>query len=521
MPAPVPYDIAHDPTLLAGGSSGAASLRPLLETVLDALADGAAERCGPLPAGGPAAPEANIGGTILPTEGIGAHEALGALVHALARGAADPADPHCVAHLHCPPLAVATAADLAASALNPSLDSWDQAPAASALEARVTAELAALVHPFGSSPDALITTGGTESNLLGVLLARERHPAELRVVCGANAHHSTRRATWLLGLRPPHTVPTPSGVLDPAAVRAAIERLPPGAHALVVATAGTTDSGAVDPLPALADLVAEEGGRRPASLHVDAAYGGPLLFSPRHRALLAGVGRADTVTLDLHKLGWQPIAAGLLTVPDRAALIPLAHRADYLNADDDTEAGLPDLLGRSLRTTRRADVLKIAVTLRALGRTGLAALVDDVLAAARLLARRIADEPRLTLHAQPAISTVLFRPTGVDDDRVAAIRRRLLADGSTVLGRAWAPDASGRRTLWLKATLLNPRVQECDLDGLLKLVLEQAAEPAPARPRGAARPARPARPDALRGAPPDALPDAIPEQRRPPPHDRR
>ncbi|RMI46501.1 pyridoxal phosphate-dependent decarboxylase family protein [Streptomyces triticirhizae] len=506
MPAPIPLDS----TLLAGGCSGAASLRPLLETVLTALADGAAERCGPLPAGGPAAPDATIGGTILTEHGTGAHEALGALVHALARGAADPADPHCVAHLHCPPLAVAAAADLAASALNPSLDSWDQAPAASALEARVTAELAALVHPSGPSPDALVTTGGTESNLLGVLLARERHPAAPRVICGANAHHSTRRATWLMGLPAPLTLPTPRGVLDPAAVRAAFERLPPGAHALLVATAGTTDSGAIDPLPALADLVADERRRRPASLHVDAAYGGPLLFSARHRHLLAGVERADTVTLDLHKLGWQPIAAGLLTVPDRSALIPLAHRADYLNADDDTEAGLPDLLGRSLRTTRRADVLKIAVTLRALGRAGLAALVDDVLAAARLLAQLIAEEPGLTLHAPPAISTVLFRPTGVDDERVAAVRRRLLADGSTVLGRAWAPDASGRRTLWLKATLLNPRTQESDLAALLKLVLERAADPAPPGDRPAPFPQTPAHPL------PKPLPKPLPSQRKPP-----
>ncbi|SOD58508.1 L-2,4-diaminobutyrate decarboxylase [Streptomyces zhaozhouensis] len=495
MSAPTPLD----PTLLAGGCAGPAALRPLLETVLTALADGAAERCGPLPAGGPDAPEAHVGGTVLPERGTGAHEALGALVHALARGAADPADPHCVAHLHTPPLAVAAAADLAASALNPSLDSWDQAPAASALEARVTAELAALVHPSAPAPDALVTTGGTESNMLGVLLSRERHPAPPRVVCGENAHHSTRRAAWLLGLAPPLTLPTPRGVLDPAAVRAAVEGLPPGEPVLVVATAGTTDSGAVDPLPALADVVADARRDRPAGLHVDAAYGGPLLFSPRHRGLLAGVERADSVTLDLHKLGWQPIAAGLLTVPDRGALLPLTHRADYLNADDDTEAGLPDLLGRSLRTTRRADILKIAVTLRALGRSGLAGLVDDVLAAARLLARRIAEEPKLTLQAPPALSTVLFRPAGADDDGVAAIRRRLLADGSTVLGRAWAPDAAGRRTLWLKATLLNPRVQESDLTALLKLVLERAAEPvAPARPA------------------PRSLPLSLPDQRKPP-----
>ncbi|MYS06883.1 aspartate aminotransferase family protein, partial [Streptomyces sp. SID6041] len=123
--------------------------------------------------------------------------------------AADPAHPLCAAHLHTPPLALAAAADLAASALNPSMDSWDQAPAASALEALVTAALAAEVYPDAPHPDALVTTGGTESNQLALLLARERLGPTLRTVVGANAHHSFRRAAWLLGLPEPVVLPTP------------------------------------------------------------------------------------------------------------------------------------------------------------------------------------------------------------------------------------------------------------------------------------------------------------------------
>ncbi|MET9297005.1 aminotransferase class V-fold PLP-dependent enzyme [Streptomyces sp. NPDC003077] len=566
---------------LAGGITGPAALRPLIDTTLDALSQGAAARGGPLPAGGPGVVAERLRSAVhplLPETGVGPQAALRTLVAALAAGSADPADPHCTAHLHCPPLAVAAAADLAAASLNPSLDSWDQAPAASALEALTTRELARLVHlpdrttsedepetarsvggpaaplkavparsvdgpatpweadparsvggpgsPFendparsvdGSAPalraacratsapeltearltssaghrstagttssagslippprrelppaergpDALVTTGGTESNQLALLLAREdgrvrRLPAPVQVVCGANAHHSVHRAAWLLGLPEPLTLPTPDGVLDPEALDAA---LTPLHHpVLVVATAGTTDTGAIDPLPALAAVADRHGAR----LHVDAAYGGPLMFSRRHRGLLRGLERAHTVTLDLHKLGWQPVAAGLLTVPDAAALAPLSHRADYLNADDDTEAGLPDLLGRSLRTTRRPDIVKIAVTLKALGRGGLADLVDRTIAAARAFADLIEDHPSFELYARPTISTVLFRPTGADDTAVAALRRRLLHDGRAVLGRATT--ASG---LWLKATFLNPHVQPGDLKSLLTLV---------------------------------------------------
>ncbi|MWA10470.1 pyridoxal phosphate-dependent decarboxylase family protein [Streptomyces sp. BA2] len=454
------------PPPLAGGAQGPDALRPLLTTTLEALRTGATARGGPLPAGGPTAVAARVReatGQILPARGEGAEAALRTLVHALAEGAADPADALCAAHLHCPPLALAVAADLAASALNPSMDSWDQAPAASEIETLVTRALTAETYGPGSS-DALVTTGGTESNQLALLLARERTAAHgpLQLVVGENAHHSLGRAAWLLGMPEPVTVPAPAGVLDPAALDEALSELtgPPGTF-LVTATAGTTDAGLIDPLDQIADLCAAHGAR----LHIDAAYGGPLLFSNVRRALLHGMERADSVTFDLHKLGWQPVAAGLILVRDGRDLAALGHHADYLNAGDDTEAGLPDLLGRSLRTTRRPDVLKIAVTLKALGREGIGALVDQVCAQAQEFAGLVTAHPGFELYDQPVISTVLFRPVGADDDHIAYVRRELLTQGRAVLGRA---RIDGRR--WLKATLLNPHTRPGDLAELLKLV---------------------------------------------------
>ncbi|AJF64656.1 pyridoxal phosphate-dependent decarboxylase family protein [Streptomyces vietnamensis] len=445
-----PPPLAVDPTALSR----------LLGIALDALREGAQARGGPFPAGGPGAVARRIAalGAVLPETGTGPDEALRTLARVLAEGAADPAHPLCAAHLHTPPLALAAAADLAASALNPSMDSWDQAPAASALEAEVTAALAAEVFPDAKTPDALVTTGGTESNQLALLLARERHGAGLRTVVGANAHHSFRRAAWLLGLPEPVVVPAPHGTMDPAALAEALDQDGP---TLVAATAGTTDEGLIDPLPEIADVCAAAG----AELHVDAAYGGPVLFSRTHRRLLDGLDRARTVTVDLHKLGWQPAAAGLLAVRDAADPAVLGHTADYLNADDDTEAGLPDLLGRSLRTTRRPDVLKTAVTLRALGRSGLGSLVDTCMELARDFADLVEKAPGFDLHARPTLTTVLFRPTGAEDETVAAIRRTLLAEGRAVLGRA---TADGR--LWLKATLLNPHTTPADLADILTLV---------------------------------------------------
>ncbi|SFE69166.1 pyridoxal phosphate-dependent decarboxylase family protein [Streptomyces mirabilis] len=443
---------------LASGPEGPGALRPLLDTVLDALREGGEARGGPLPAGGPESVARRVRdavGDVLPEQGT--EDALRVLVRALAEGAADPADPLCAAHLHCPPLAVATAADLAASALNPSMDSWDQAPAASELEALVTR---ALAQEIGAG-DALVTTGGTESNQLALLLAREAH-AGVRLIHGANAHHSLPRAAWLLGLPDPVVVPAPAGTMDLAALDEALTELQGlRGSLLVAATAGTTDAGLIDPLPDIADLCEAHGTR----LHIDAAYGGGLLFSDHHRGKLDGLDRAHTVTLDLHKLGWQPVAAGLLVVKDPHDLDALSHRADYLNADDDTEAGLPDLLGRSLRTTRRPDILKVAVTLKTLGRAGLGALVDQVCARAVELADLVEAHPGFELYDPPTLSTVLFRPAEASDEAVAAVRRTLLHGGRAVLGRALLDDR-----LWLKATLLNPHTRPGDLAALLKLV---------------------------------------------------
>ncbi len=473
---------------MAGGVHGPGRLRALTAVVLDALETAARTRGGPIPAGGPDAVARRttaLAAPVLPEEGVGAEAALADLVRAVAEGAADPADPACVAHLHCPPLAVAAAAELAGAALNPSMDSWDQAPAAGVIEELTTAALARLVHPDAPAPDALITSGGTESNLVALLLARERAaPGPLRVVAGANAHHSVHRAAWMLGLPAPAVVACHDGRIDPAALDRTLAGLG-GGPVLVVATAGTTDEGRIDPLPEIARIAERYG----AELHVDAAYGGPLLFSERLAPRLAGLGRAVSVTFDLHKLGWQPVAAGVLAVADTALLAPLSLRTDYLNADDDTEAGLPDLLGRSVRTTRRPDALKIAVTFRALGRRGLSELVEHCVRTAEEFGRAVDARPELRRRpGEIGISTVLFRPVVADalepeagDAVVAEVRRTLLMEGRAVLGRSVAEDRDGRRGLWLKATLLHPAAASAELLPLLDLVTEAAERAAAAR----------------------------------------
>ncbi|MFJ7905755.1 pyridoxal phosphate-dependent decarboxylase family protein [Kitasatospora sp. NPDC096204] len=477
---------------LAGGTAGPGALGPLLATVLDSLERGTAKRSGPLPKGTPAEIAALVDDALATADGPGA---LARLTELLAHAAADPADPACAAHLHCPPLAVATAADLAVSALNPSQDSWDQAPAATALESALLAEIAGLV---GYDPDraaGVLTSGGTESNLMGLMLARDQKldgiveldglPAGVRpcILASEAAHFSVQRAAALLGLGERAVIPVPVDrglrMREDALERVMAEAGWAGRTPIaVVATAGTTDTGAVDPLHAAADLARRYG----AWLHVDAAYGGGALLSDRLAPLLDGLARADSVSLDWHKLGWQPAAAGIFLVGRAETYVSLARRAEYLNPADDERAGYPSLLGRSLRTTRRADAFKLAVTMRTLGRDGLGRLVDACHDLARAAADAVRADPALELHTEPVLTVLLFRyrPPGVTDEAAldevnGRLRRLLLRTGRAVVGRTELPgDGPGR--VRLKLTLLNPHTTVEEVGALLREVVGAGRE---------------------------------------------
>lgn len=457
-----------------------------LVRALTAMRDGADERRGPLPAATPTEVEARVSAALerspIPERGVGANAALDALGRLAGWGAADPADPRCAGHLHTPPLAVAVAADAVASTMNQSLDSWDQAPAMTHLEDEVISAIGALVYGPARRTSGAVTTGGTESNLMGLLLARSAagsmwgfdplgaglagQASRARVYCSEHAHFSVQRMAGLLGLGESAVVPVPvdgQGRMRPELLDRRL-RDAAGTHPLaVVATAGTTDAGAVDPLEPLAEVARAHD----CWLHVDAAYGGGALLSDRLRPLLTGLDLADSVALDLHKLGWQPAPAGIFVAPGEGSLAPLDRTVSYLNTVDDEAAGYTSLVGRSLRTTRRPDVLKIAVTFRALGRERLGAMVDRCHQLAVHAAAHVDADERLERAFPVTLSTLVFRYAAHDraDEVNAVVRRRLLAEGRAVVGRC---DVDGQ--VWLKLTLLNHEASESDIGALVESV---------------------------------------------------
>lgn len=385
-------------------------------------------------------------------------------------------DPAYVAHLNCPVVLPAVAAEAVIAAVNPSLDTYDQSAIGTLMERRLVEWTAGRIGY--AAGDGVFTSGGSQSNLQALLLAREAALSgadrsatlpRLVVVATASSHFSVQKSALLLGLADDAVVTVPTDehgrmraeALAPtlAAIRAE-GRLP----MCVVATAGTTDRGCIDPLAAIADACDADD----VWLHVDAAYGCGLLVSLQHRGLIAGIERSRSVTVDFHKSFFQPVSSSAILVRDAADLAAIAWHADYLNPLENEE---PNQVDKSLQTTRRFDALKLWTTLRALGADGLGAMFDAVLALAQRTHALVAADPELELVGATQLSTVLFRyrgdgMTADEADALVPLIRRVLFESGRALVAKTVIDS--RPTL--KLTLLNPETTVADVAAVLELV---------------------------------------------------
>ncbi|MFF0822750.1 pyridoxal phosphate-dependent decarboxylase family protein [Micromonospora haikouensis] len=395
--------------------------------------------------------------------------------------------PRYLAHLNCPVVIPALLGEAVLTAVNSSLDTWDQSAGGTLIERRLIDWTARRIG-LGPAADGVFTSGGSQSNLQALLLAREeacaRNPAprrellpRLRVLTSAAGHFSVQKAATLLGLDADavRTVPTDADRrMCPDALHAELTRCQRDGHIVmaVVATAGTTDFGSIDPLDAIADRCAAAGAR----LHVDAAYGCGLLVSPTRRHLLAGIERADSVTVDYHKSFFQPVSSSALLVRDGQVLRHATYHADYLNpAPRASGEQLPNQVDKSLQTTRRFDALKLWLTLRMMGPDAVGELFDEVIDRADGAWRLLAGDPRFEVVTRPTLSTVVFRylppaPAGhLADDANRHARRALAASGAAVVA---GTRVDGRQ--YLKFTLLNPETTLDDVAHVVDLIAGHA-----------------------------------------------
>ncbi|UOQ94309.1 aspartate aminotransferase family protein [Halobacillus shinanisalinarum] len=392
-----------------------------------------------------------------------------------------------VAHLHCPPLLPGIAAEMMISLLNQSMDSWEQSTAATYVEQEM---ISWLTKRFGlpAEADGVFSSGGSQSNYMGLLLARdsfcEQHWGcnvqehglpegfkKMKILCSEEAHFTVQKSASQLGLGADAVVTVKTDHHH----RLSIPHLYEALRVLsdegslpfaLVGTCGTTDFGSIDPLDELAEVAHSNG----LWLHVDAAFGGALILSHTHAYKLNGIQLADSITVDFHKLFYQPISCGAFLVNDRRSFNYTNHHADYLNPESDEAEGIVNLVNKSIVTTRRFDAFKIFASLKIVGTDQFREMIDHTFSLAKRSAHLI-DRLELfnVLNVNPELNTIIFRfqPGDVPEDELNtlnhSIQQRLLHEGTAVIAKTKVQKAT-----YLKFTLLNPRTQIQDIHSIVK-----------------------------------------------------
>ncbi len=399
-----------------------------------------------------------------------------------------------MAHLHSPPLLESLISELILASGNQSMDSWDQAPIATEIEVDVINQLCRLYN-LPKTADGIFTSGGTQSNLMGLTLARdwfcnkiENHdvkklglPADynkIRIYTSEISHFSVEKSAHLLGLGYNSVVKVPVTAdqkMDVDILETLIEKdinsgLKPMA---ITATVGTTDYGSIDNLIRLSNICQKYN----IWLHADAAYGSGLILSEKNSTRITGIELCDSITVDFHKMFLLPISCGAFFVKDKENFSHLMLHADYLNREEDEEEGYTNLVGKSMQTTRRFDALKVWMMFLSLGKENLSNLIDKSLENANFFYDLIKSRDDFEVVTKPEISSVVFRfyDKNISNEQLdelnKRIRRDLIHSNGIVIGQTIF-----NKKVFLKVTLLNPMVSHENLENLIKVITEKSVQ---------------------------------------------
>ena len=392
--------------------------------------------------------------------------------------------PHYVGHQVAPPAPVAALAGLVSAFLNNGMAVYEMGPVSSALERIVIKEVASMVG-YGPAAGGLMTSGGTLSNLTALLAARQ-HQLEgawqngttepLALLVSEEAHYCIDRAVKVMGWGEGGITKVPTDErykLRPDALEQCYQRaLAEGRRVIaVVGSACTTSTGSYDPLDAIADFCA----LHKLWFHVDGAHGAPAAFSADYRPLVRGLERADSITIDFHKMMLTPAITTALLFKDEAhSYQTFAQRASYLL--NDAEGEWFNSGKRAFECTKRMMSLQVYSILRTYGPDIFTDNVEYLYGLARTFARMIAERPALVLALSPEANIVCFRYVGKQPDADAldqlnaALRQEMLEDG-----KFYIVQTQLRGRVFLRTTLMNVFTTEAVLGELLNEV-EAAGE---------------------------------------------
>ena len=386
-------------------------------------------------------------------------------------------------------------ADLLASAINQNLGGWRHSPAATEIELHLTKWFASR---FGlpATAGGMITSGGAMATFTCLKVARDRRAgwdvrerglhagARLVLYASTESHAVVRRAADMLGLG--MDAVRPVAVDEDFRLRAdglhgtiAADRLSGLQPFAVVATAGTTATGAIDPMPAIADVCADEG----LWLHVDAAYGGPAILADDLRPLLDGIERADSIAFDPHKWLSTPHPGGCALLRDlQDGFDSFYIPASYTIEDRERTGGTFDFGSHGPQWSRGFTAFKVWLSLLAHGAGPYGRRISHEAALARRMGELVVADDELELATPVSLSICCFRfvPRGLTLEGTARERyldhlnERLMTE-IQVDGRAYLSNAVLRRHFYLRACIVNFRTEEPDVRALLDVVVEIGA----------------------------------------------
>lgn len=311
--------------------------------------------------------------------------------------------------------------------------------------------------------EGVILSGGSISNMTAIAAARVAQGPGIAYISD-QTHASIRRGLLALGFdeRDIRTLRSDDGLrLAAGAVAEAVagDRAQGGRPAFVIATAGTTNTGAVDDLPGLARLCRQED----LWLHIDGAYGAPAALCDAGRSALTGLDEADSLALDPHKWLFAPYDAGILFVR-RAGLLERAFsiRPEYL-ADVQSRTGEVDFGNRSLELSRRARAFKLWLMFRIHGAAGIRGGIARGIELAQHAQRLIDADPRWRCVTPAQLGIVTFTRLGWSPEEHAARAAGIAADGYAAL-----TSTTLRGVPALRLCTINPRTTEADIAGTLE-----------------------------------------------------
>jgi L-2,4-diaminobutyrate decarboxylase len=378
--------------------------------------------------------------------------------------------PAYMGHQVCPPFPSAVIADLVISTLNQSTAVFEMSPIGTVIEQEVVRWLADRIG-YPSTSLGTAVSGGSAANLTALLAARARWLTKRRnnrpiVLCSADAHYSIARAASIMGIPSDDVIKIQTDDehrLDVNALDAALRDA--GDVMAIVATSGSTATGAFDDLRAIAALRDQYD----TWLHVDAAHGASVVLSDRLRPLVDGLDLADSLSWDPHKMLWMSLSLGVILVRD-AHWLRRAFEADAPYLFNAERAG--DNIGEvAIQCSKRADAIKLWLTLQMSGTRPFVEAMEHVTGMTRYLYEKvIASDDFEAMHV-PQFNIFCFRHRS-DDETNAALREKLIRSG-----QAWITSTLLKGQRVLRVTMINPRTERGDVDRMLDALRRSLRSP--------------------------------------------